>query len=114
MEISPTTDEFVAMGRALGKYDDCGEKIGMFVDHYGVEPHIVSLLWNRLVSEDSIVVAFESVDELKPIYLLYALKFLRSSYCIKHDENFKHLSWLFVEAIANLDGEYVSVLLKTL
>ena len=62
------------------------------------------------------MVFFAGVDSVKPVYLLWALLFLkcyntntRNAAITGVDEKtFRHWSWIFVEAIANLDREVVS------
>jgi hypothetical protein len=116
----PTAAEFETMGQQLAGYTvSTSEKIrrNRFVSFFGIEPLIVSIIWSMLVDvEDEIIVCFAAVDSVKPIYLLWALLFLKcyntntrnAAIAGVDEKTFCHWSWILVEAIANLDREVVS------
>lgn len=116
----PTPDEFEAMGQQLAGYNvSTSEKIrrNRFVSFFGVEPLIVSIVWSMLVDvEDEIMVCFAAVDKVKPLYLLWALLFLKcyntntrnAAIAAVDEKTYRNWSWMVVEAIANLDREVVS------
>ena len=114
----PNADQFEAMGQQLSGYAvSTSDKIKRerFVSFFGVEPLIVSIIWSMIVDEDQALVAFY-VDSPKPIHLLWALLFLRcyntntrnAAMAGCDEKTFRHWSWTYVEAIANLDKEVVS------
>jgi hypothetical protein len=116
----PTPDEFEAMSQQLAGYNvSTSEKIrrNRFVSFFGVEPLIVSIVWSMLVDvEDEIMVCFAAVDKVKPLYLLWALLFLKcynintrnAAIAAVDEKTYRNWSWMVVEAIANLDREVVS------
>jgi hypothetical protein len=116
----PSAAEFETMGQQLANYStSTSAKVrrDRFVSFFGIEPLIVSVVWSMLVDvEDHIMVCFAAVDTVKPIYLLWALLFLKCyntntrNAAIAHvdEKTFCHWSWILVEAMANLDREVVS------
>ena len=116
----PTAAEFEAMGQQLANYaPSTSAKIrrDRFVSFYGVVPLIVAVVWSMLVDvEDHIMVCFASVEAVKPVYLLWALLFLKcyntnirnAAMAGVDEKTFRNWSWILVEAIANLDREVVS------
>ena len=117
----PSADEFETMGQQLAGYTISSSvkiKRERFVSFFGIEPLIVSIIWSMLVDvEDEIMVCFAAVESLKPVYLLWALLFLKgyntttrnAAIAGVDEKTFRHWSWIFVEAIANLDREVVSI-----
>lgn len=117
----PTANEFEAMGQDLAGYtvssNNDTTKREHFVSFFGVEPLIVSILWSMIVDvEHHVMVCFPGVDPIKPIYLLWALLFLKcydtttmlAAKAKCDQQTFRCWCWYFVEAIANLDREVVS------
>jgi hypothetical protein len=122
----PTAAEFEAMGQELAGYTiSTSEKIkrDRFISFFGVEPLIVAVVWSMLVDvEDEVHVCFANVESLKPEYLLWALLFLKcyntttrnAAIAGVDEKTFRNWSWIFVEAIANLDKEVVSATITLL
>ena len=113
----PSLTDFEALGQQLEGYTiSTSNKIKRhrFVSFFGIDALIVSILWSMLVdAEDEIMVR---VDSVKPVYLLWALLFLkcyntntRNAAITGVDEKtFRHWSWILIEAMANFDREIVS------
>ena len=86
------------------------EKTKEYVSFFGTTPIVVAELWNRINPVESV----HQQSQFK--YLLWALLFLTKyldelSNCrivgIKDPKWFRYWCWLFVEAIANVDGQVI-------
>lgn len=116
----PSPAEFEALGQQLAGYTiSTSNKIKRhrFVSFFGIEPLIVSILWSMLVdAKDEIMVSFTFADTVKPVYLLWALLFLKcyntntrnAAIAGVDEKTFRHWSWIQIKAIANLDQKIVS------
>jgi hypothetical protein len=110
-------DGFEALGQGLASYRSSRNYITKrrrFVSFFGIEPSLVSVVWTLVILSGRLA----SLQRIEPVHFLWALLFLQcydtnernAAMCGCDEKTFRKWSWFYLEAIADLDQDVVSLL----